>query len=130
MTQPVPGTGPGDGPQRRTANPGKPPESRLYATVLGFEAIVIGLSVPVAITIEHVHAGLAGGIGAAGAVAAIVLAAAAGRGHRAAVAGGTVLQVLLIVAGIAVPALLVLGIIFAALWGTAIWLGRRVGRSA
>jgi hypothetical protein len=102
---------------------------RVYATVLIMEAIVIGLAIPVAITIEHVRAGLAGIVGGVAAVAAIVLAAAAARGSRAAFAGGTILQALLIVAGVEVPALLILGVIFAALWAAAFWLGRRIASS-
>jgi hypothetical protein len=122
MAEPQPRTGPGDPPGKLA----RPPARRLYATVLVMEAIVIGLAIPVAVTIEHVHAGMAGPIGAVAAAAAIILAAAAGRGSRPAVAGGTVLQVLLIVAGVAVPAMLILGLVFAALWATAIWLGRRL----
>jgi hypothetical protein len=38
---------------------------------------------------------------------------------------GTVLQAMVIAAGIVVPAMYVLGVIFAALWGTGIWLARR-----
>lgn len=90
---------------------------------------MIGLAIPVAVTIEHVHAGLAGMVGGLAAAAAVILAAAAGRGSRAGLIGGTVLQALLIVAGVKVPAMLVLGIIFAALWATAIWLGRRIASS-
>jgi hypothetical protein len=38
---------------------------------------------------------------------------------------GTVLQLLVIAAGVVVPAMYVLGVIFAALWVTGIWLARR-----
>jgi uncharacterized protein DUF4233 len=99
---------------------------RLCATVLIFEAIVIGLAIPVAITIEHephAEAGVAGGVLAA---IAVVLAAVVGRpGQRWALAAGSVLQVAVIAAGIVVPAMFVLGTIFAALWAVAIWLGLR-----
>ena len=109
---------------------GRPAARRLYGTVLIMEAIVIGLAIPVAITIEHVHAGLAGIVGGVAAAVAITLAAAAGRWSRAAVVGGTVLQALLIVAGVEVPAMLILGVIFAALWAASAWLGRRIGTAA
>ena len=88
---------------------------------------MIGLAIPVAITIEHVHASLAGIVGGVAAAAAVVLAAGAARGARAAMIGGTILQVLLIVAGLKVPAMLILGVIFAALWAASIWLGQRLG---
>lgn len=88
---------------------------------------MIGLAIPVAITIEHVRASLAGIAGGAAAAAAVILAAAAARGSRAAIIGGTVLQALLIVAGVKVPAMLILGVIFAALWVASAWLGRRAG---
>jgi hypothetical protein len=38
---------------------------------------------------------------------------------------GTALQALIIAAGVVVPAMYVLGVIFAALWLTGIWLARR-----
>jgi uncharacterized protein DUF4233 len=38
---------------------------------------------------------------------------------------GTVLQLLVIAAGVVVPAMYILGIIFAVLWFTGIWLGRK-----
>jgi hypothetical protein len=46
--------------------------------------------------------------------------------HRWAYVAGSVLQGLTIISGFAVPAMFFLGGIFAALWFTAIWLGRRV----
>ena len=99
---------------------------RLCATVLVFEAIVIGLAIPVAITIEHephLAAGLAGGVLAA---VAVLLAAVVGRpGQGWALAAGSLLQVAVIATGVVVPAMYVLGVVFAALWAVAIWLGLR-----
>jgi Protein of unknown function (DUF4233) len=99
---------------------------RLCATVLIFEAIVIGLAIPVAITIEHephTTAGVAGGVLAA---VAVLLAAVVGRpGQRWALVAGSVLQAVVIAAGVVVPAMFVLGAVFAALWAIAIWLGLR-----
>jgi hypothetical protein len=99
---------------------------RLCATVLIFEAIVIGLAIPVAITIEHephLRAGVAGG---ALAGVAVLLAAVVGRpGQGWALVVGSLLQVAVIAAGVVVPAMYALGAIFAALWATAIWLGVR-----
>jgi uncharacterized protein DUF4233 len=99
---------------------------RLCATVLVFEVVVIGLAIPVAITIDHagpVEAGVTGGVLAA---TAVVIAGLVGRpGQRWTLAGGTVLQVAVIATGVVVPVMYALGVIFGALWLTAIWLGRR-----
>lgn len=99
---------------------------RLCATVLVFEAIVIGLAIPVAITIEHephLAAGVAGGVLAA---CAVLLAAVVGRpGLGWTLAAGSLLQVAMIATGLVVPAMFVLGAVFTALWAVAIWLGLR-----
>jgi hypothetical protein len=80
---------------------------------------------PVAITIEHLPRGVAGGVGGGLAFAAIVLAGLVGRARWALVAG-TVLQVLIIAAGVEVTALYVLGVIFTALWFTGIWMAGKL----
>jgi hypothetical protein len=99
---------------------------RLCATVLIFEAIVIGLAIPVAITIEHeshLVAGVAGGVLAG---VAVLLAAVVGRpGQGWALVAGSLLQAAVIASGVVVPAMFALGAIFAALWAVAIWLGLR-----
>ncbi len=102
---------------------------RLCASVLVFEAIVLILAVPVAITIEHLGHGVAGGVGGGLALAAVVLAGLVGRVRWALIAG-TVLQILIIVAGIEVPALYVLGVIFAAFWFTGIWMANRLEQAS
>jgi len=99
---------------------------RLLASVLVMEAIVIGLAIPVAITIGHSPPRVAGIAGGVLAVAAVALAGVAGRPRaRWALVAGTVLQALVIAAGAVVPVMYALGAIFAALWLTAIWLGHR-----
>jgi hypothetical protein len=99
---------------------------QLCGTVLVFEAIVIGLAIPVAIVLEHANRGLAGGIGGALAVCAVLIGGVVGRPRMGwAVLAGTVLQVMVIASGVAVHAMYVLGVIFAALWVTGIWLARR-----
>ena len=99
---------------------------QLCGTVLIFEAIVIGLAIPVAIVLEHANRGLAGGVGGGLAVAAVLIGGVVGRPHMAwALIAGTVLQALVIAAGVVVPAMYALGAIFAALWITGIWLARR-----
>jgi hypothetical protein len=100
---------------------------QLCGTVLVFEAIVIALAIPVAIVLEHANHGLAGGVGGALAVCAVLIGGVVGRPRMAwALLAGTILQLLVIAAGVVVPAMYILGIIFAALWFTGIWLARRV----
>jgi Protein of unknown function (DUF4233) len=100
---------------------------QLCGTVLVMEAVVIGLAIPVAIVLEHARHGVAGGVGGGLAVCALVLSGLVGRpGMGWALWAGTVLQVLIIVAGVVVPAMYILGTIFAALWITGIWLARRL----
>jgi hypothetical protein len=99
---------------------------QLCGTVLVFEAIVIGLAIPVAIVLEHANHGVAGGIGGALAVCAVLIGGVVGRPRMGwALLAGTVLQVLVIASGVVVPAMYALGAIFAALWITGIWLARR-----
>jgi len=103
---------------------------RLCATVLIFEAIVIGLSIPVAVRIDHLAphaAGLTLGIAAA---AAVVFAALARHLIPATLVGGSLLQVFVIATGEIVPAMFFLGGIFAALWAVGIWLGYRAEHAA
>lgn len=103
---------------------------RLCATVLIMEAVVIGLSIPVAIQINHLapgSAGLAGGIAAAGALLFAIMARPL---LPAALVGGSLLQIFVVVSGVIVPVMYVLGAIFAALWVIGIWIGFRVERPA
>jgi hypothetical protein len=125
MTSPGKAAHPASPPAARTRRRRRPILRRLLASVLVFEAIVLILAVPVAITIEHLRHGVAGGVGGGLALAAVVLAGLVGRGRWALIAG-TVLQVLIIVAGIEVPALYALGVIFAVFWFTGIWMANRL----
>jgi hypothetical protein len=104
--------------------------SRLSATVLILEAIVIALTIVPAVKLEHVtpqSAGLAAGLAC---LAAIVLAALARRLLPVTLVGGSLLQVLVIAAGTVLPVMYILGGIFALLWVTGIWLGHRVEKSS
>jgi hypothetical protein len=99
---------------------------QLCGTVLIMEAIVIGLAIPVAIVLEHANRSLAGGIGGGLAICALLIGGMVGRPRMGwALWAGTVLQALVIAAGAVVPAMYILGVIFAALWVTGIWLARR-----
>jgi hypothetical protein len=99
---------------------------QLCGTVLIMEAIILGLAIPVAIVLEHANRPLAGGIGGALALCALLLSGVVGRPRMGwALKAGTALQALVIAAGIVVSAMYVLGVIFAALWLTGIWLARK-----
>ena len=100
---------------------------QLCGTVLAMEAVVIALAIPVAIVLEHLNHGVSAGIGGSLAVCALVLSGIVGRpGMGWTLWAGTALQALVIAAGVFVPAMYVLGVIFAALWVTGIWLARRL----
>ena len=99
---------------------------QLCGTVLIMEAIVIGLAIPVAITIGHTAPRVAGVAGGVLAVVAVFLAAVAGRPRlRWALVAGSALQLCVIAAGALVPVMYALGVIFAGFWVLAIWMGRR-----
>ncbi len=103
--------------------------SRLSATVLILEAIVIALTIVPAVKLEDatpLSAGLAAGIAT---VAAIVLASMARRLLPVTLVGGSLLQALVIASGVILPVMYILGGIFALLWVTGIWLGHRVENS-
>ena len=100
---------------------------QLCGTVLVMEAIVIGLAILPAIVLEHANRGLAGGVGGALAVCALLIGGVVGRPRMGwALYAGSVLQLVVIAAGVVMPAMYVLGVIFAALWFTGIWLARKV----
>ena len=92
---------------------------RLCGTVLIMEAVVVLLAIVPAKVLEHVNGGIA--------LVAIVLAGCVGRPRMGwALYAGSVLQLLIIAAGVVMPAMYILGVIFAALWFTGIWLARKV----
>jgi hypothetical protein len=97
---------------------------RLLVTVLSMEAVIVLLAIVPAKQLEHVSAGKAAGVCGVIAVIAFVLCGYVGRG-RAALWAGSVFQVLVIASGVLLPPMYVLGAIFAALWFTGIWLGRK-----
>ena len=100
---------------------------RLCSTVLIMEAVVVALAIVPSIALGHMNGGTAGAIGGAIALLAIALAGCVGRpGMRWALYAGSALQLLVIAVGVVMPAMYVLGVIFAALWFTGIWLGRKV----
>jgi hypothetical protein len=97
---------------------------RLGSSVLGMEAIVVALMTPVAITVNKVSPTLAVTVGVGLAVLCVIAAGMLKRpvGYIL----GSVIQVLAIATGLLVSTMFFLGVIFAALWITAIFVARRV----
>ena len=96
----------------------------MCASVLAFEAIVLGLTTPVMITVVDVDTPTALGVGLGLMVAALVIAGLLR--FRWAYVLGSLLQVAPVALGFVVPAMFVLGLLFAAAWVMALVLGRRV----
>jgi hypothetical protein len=98
----------------------------LCATVLFVEAITLGLTTPVMITIADVPTGTALAIGLGLAVACLVIA-----GLLRAEWGywlGHAIQVAAVGLGFVTPMMFALGPIFALLWATAYGVGRKIER--
>jgi hypothetical protein len=98
----------------------------LCATVLLVEAITLGLTAPVMITLADVPKGTALSIGLGLAAGCIVIAGLL-RAEWAYWLGHAI-QVAAIGLGFVVPLMFVLGPIFAVLWGTAYGVGRKIER--
>jgi hypothetical protein len=105
---------------------GAPVTKRLLSTVLIMETVVIWLAIPVAVAIDHASFGRIGVTGIVLAVVAVVLAALARRRLRWTIVGGSVLQAVIIAAGVIVPVMYFLGAIFAAFWVIGLRLGHRL----
>jgi len=102
------------------------PRRGMCAAVLCLEAITLGLTTPVMVSVADVALGTALWIGLGLTVACLVLSGML----RAewAYAAGWVIQVAAIALGFVVPMMFLLGAIFALLWGTAYFLGRKIER--
>lgn len=102
------------------------PRRGMCAAVLGLEAITLGLTAPVLITIADVDTGPALAVGLGLALACLLLAGLL----RAewAYGLGWVIQAAAIGLGFVIPLMFVLGGIFAALWAGAYLLGRKIER--
>lgn len=93
---------------------------RLCATVLIFEAIVVPLSIPVAIKVEHADVTVAAVVGGGLALCCVLLCGLLR--YRWAYVVGSAVQVAAIATGVLVSAMYVLGAVFALLWAVGIWL--------
>lgn len=102
----------------------KSPRRAMCAAVLTLEAIVLGLSTPIMITLGHVDKTLALGTGL-GLAAACVLVAGLLRKEWGYVVGWA-LQVGAVALGLLTPTMWFLGALFALLWGCGYFLGRKI----
>ncbi|MGH8869579.1 MAG: DUF4233 domain-containing protein [Actinomycetes bacterium] len=100
----------------------------LASAVLAFEALVVALAIPVAITTQDVDGATAGAAGGGLAVACLVVAGLLR--YRWAYLAGSGLQVVAVASGLVVPAMFLLGGVFAVLWVVALRIGSRYGDAA
>ena len=102
------------------------PRRGMCAAILSLEAITLGLTTPVMVTIAGVElrAALAVGLGL---MVACLLVAGMLRAEWAYTLGW-VIQVAAIGLGFVIPLMFFLGAVFALLWGTAYFLGRKIER--
>lgn len=98
----------------------------MCAAILSLEAIALGLTTPVLINLAHVPWRTAFAVGLGLCVACLVLAGLLR--WEAAYIAGWLIQIAAIALGFVVPMMFVLGAIFALLWGTAYFLGRKIER--
>lgn len=124
--EPTPGEGDGSGGAQAGANTQRSPRRGMAAAVLSLEAITLGLTTPVMITIADVDTSTALWVGLGLAVACLLLAGML-RAEWAYVAGYGI-QVAAVALGFVVPVMFGLGAIFAALWAAADLLGRKIER--
>jgi hypothetical protein len=90
------------------------------------EAVIALLAIVPAMKLEHVSGSTAGILGLVIAVVAIVLSGMVGRPRMGWVLyAGSVFQILVIASGVFMPAMYVLGVVFALLWFTGIWLAKK-----
>lgn len=98
----------------------------LGPAILLLEAIVVGLAIPVAVVLYDGGARAAWVLG----ILAILLLVGSGYARRPrGIEVGSVLQLLVILAGVVVPALALLGLIFLGVWITAIVVGGKADRA-
>jgi len=98
----------------------------MCAAVLSLEAITLGLTTPVMITLTDVSTTTALALGLGLAVACLVLAGLLR--SEWAYGAGWAIQLAAIGMGFVVPMMFLLGAIFALLWGMAYFLGRKIER--
>jgi uncharacterized membrane protein YciS (DUF1049 family) len=98
----------------------------LCAAMLGFQAVVLGLTTPVMISVESVSVGAALGVGLGLAVACVLVAGMLRR--QWAYSLGWIIQGASLALGFVVPIMFLLGAIFGSLWAGAYFLGAKIDR--
>jgi Protein of unknown function (DUF4233) len=98
----------------------------MCSAILSLEAITLGLSTPVMITVADIAVGTALFIGLGLTLACLVVAGML-RSERA-YALGWLIQVAAVGLGFVVPVMFFLGALFGLLWGMAYFLGRKIER--
>lgn len=98
----------------------------MAATILALEAIVLGLTTPVMISVASVPVVTALVIGLGLTVACVVVAGMLR--HSWSYAVGWAIQVAAVALGVVVPVMFVLGAVFLALWAGAVLLGAKIDR--
>lgn len=101
-------------------------QRQLSATMLTLQAVVLGLTTPVMITVAGVSVGTALAVGLGLAVACVVVAGMLRRPWAYSL--GWLIQVASIVLGVVVPIMFALGAIFLALWAGASFVGAKIDR--
>ena len=109
-----------------TEAPERSPRRGMCAAVLSLEAITLGLTTPVMISVADVETRTALIVGLGLAVACLLVAGMLR--SEWAYALGWVIQLGAIGLGVVVPLMFFLGSVFALLWGTAYFLGRKIER--
>lgn len=102
------------------------PRRGMAAAVLGLEAIALGLTTPVLVSVANVDTSVSLAIGLGLMVLCFVGAAMLRRAFGFAL--GWVIQVAAVALGFVIPIMFVLGGIFALLWAMADFLGRKIER--
>lgn len=102
------------------------PRRGMCAAVLGLEAVVLGLTTPIMVSIAGVGLAAALVVGLGLAVACVLVAGMLRR--EWAYGAGWTIQVAAVALGFVVPLMFFLGGLFAALWATADLLGQRIER--
>jgi hypothetical protein len=109
-----------------TSPPERSPRRGMCAAVLSLEAITLGLTTPVMITVADVDVSNALWIGLGLAVGCLLVAGMLR--SEWAYGLGWVIQLGAIGLGVVIPLMFFLGSVFALLWGTAYFLGRKIER--
>ncbi|WP_372727160.1 DUF4233 domain-containing protein [Nocardioides sp.] len=106
--------------------PTRSPRRGMCAAILTLEAIALGLTTPVLISVAEVSTRTSLVIGLGLMVACLLLAGMLRRSW--AYSAGWAIQVAAVALGFVIPLMFLLGGIFALLWGTADFLGRKIER--